>query len=148
MPPPVRPVAVPLASQCPSPHPKHTLAQEAGATRVVTAETEAGLAVGGLVARELGVASRAVASLSDVLRRDMDARSHEMAEEMHAPGAAGASAPGGGESAATGVFKFDQTRSPTVADDAIESDAQQQQQPGGREGGRGEGGEGGRGAGT
>lgn len=53
--------------------------EEAGASYVVSAETEAGLTVGSRVAQDLGVAPETVRLLTKALRDDMEARTHELA---------------------------------------------------------------------
>lgn len=89
--------------------------KEAGATTVVTAETEAGLAVGSQLARGLGVSPRAVASLASAMRAEMDAR---LAEEVEA----GVDSTGS-KSNQMEVFKFDQSKAPAFSDDPINSDS-------------------------
>ena len=49
---------------------------------MVTAETEAGLAVGTQLARGLGASGRAIKSLTDALRLEMMAHGTELAERL------------------------------------------------------------------
>ena len=96
--------------------------QEAGASTVVSAATEAGLAVGSSLARGLGVPGRTVAGLTDALRSELDARAAELAEQLHAPARSGSE----GEKAEpnkVSIFKFDQSKAPTPYDDTIASDS-------------------------
>ncbi|PRW56322.1 K(+) efflux antiporter chloroplastic [Chlorella sorokiniana] len=95
--------------------------QEAGATTVISAAAEAGLAVGSSLAKGLGVPGRAVSSLADVLRQELDVRAHQIAEEKRI---AGGKSGEEGEAQAVSVFKFDQSRAPAFSDDQIERDSE------------------------
>jgi hypothetical protein len=92
---------------------------------VVTAETEAGLAVGTQLARGLGASGRAIKSLTDALRLEMMAHGTELAERLAEPAAPAAGGQGGAssEQQAVSVFKFDQTKAPAFSDDPISPDA-------------------------
>lgn len=89
---------------------------------MVSAAAEAGLAVGTSLARGLGVPSRAVAGLADVLRVELDNRSIQMAHELGSggPSQSGAEADG---TTAVSVFKFDQAKAPAFSDDPISPDS-------------------------
>jgi voltage-gated potassium channel Kch len=87
--------------------------EEAGATQVVLAEAEAGLAVGSRIAQDLGAKEGTIAMLSQALREDMGVRTHEMALETAAK-LAGTELPGGsganGGSSMRSVYRFDTPR--------------------------------------
>ena len=97
----------------------------AGASAVVTAETEAGLEVGSQLARGLGASGRAIKSLTDVLRLEMVAHGTQLAERLAEPAAPAAVGQGAasGEQQAVSVFKFDQSKAPAFSDDPISPDA-------------------------
>jgi Kef-type K+ transport system membrane component KefB/Trk K+ transport system NAD-binding subunit len=86
--------------------------EDAGATQVVLAEAEAGLAVGTRIAQDLGAKDGTVAMLAQALREDMAARTHEMALEAAAIAngteVAGVGASGG--SSMRSVYRFDTPR--------------------------------------
>jgi voltage-gated potassium channel Kch len=107
--------------------------EEAGASKVVTAEAEAGLQVGSELARTLGIRQETVDPLANALRRDMADQSHAMAIALRKP-AGGAKLPvpaqptpqPGGQLSA--VYKFDAaaaewTPSPTMESDIEDSAA-------------------------
>ncbi|KAG7669471.1 hypothetical protein Ndes2526B_g05803 [Nannochloris sp. 'desiccata'] len=86
--------------------------EEAGATQVVLAEAEAGLAVGTRIAQDLGAKEDTVAMLSQALRADMAVRTHEMALETAAK-LSGTDVPGAdavGGSSMRSVYRFDTPR--------------------------------------
>jgi hypothetical protein len=72
--------------------------EEAGASEVVCAESEAGVAVGSRLALGLGAGPSAVAALASAMRDDMATRSHQWAEEKTEGGALPARRP---------VYQFD-----------------------------------------
>ncbi|KAI3436796.1 hypothetical protein D9Q98_006207 [Chlorella vulgaris] len=86
----------------------------AGATEVVVAEAEAGLVVGGHLARELGVPNRAILGLTSILRAEMSAFTSQLALSL----AASSEAP----SETAWIFKFDQGKAPAFTDDPISPD--------------------------
>lgn len=84
--------------------------EEAGATEVVLSEAEAGLAVGSLMAGQLGISSeRSVTALAQAMREDMKERAHELAAEAMAAEGSSASSSEASSGAATlrSVYKFD-----------------------------------------
>ncbi len=86
--------------------------EEAGATQVVLAEAEAGLAVGTRIAQDLGAKEGTVSMLSQALREDMAVRTHEMALQTAAK-LAGTEVAGGnanGGSSMRSVYRFDTPR--------------------------------------
>ena len=88
--------------------------EDAGATQVVLAEAEAGLAVGSRIAEDLGAWSASVASLANALRADMAVRTNALAEEVAERNNGGAKADGtpgsGGAAIMRSVYRFDGPR--------------------------------------
>lgn len=78
------------------------------------AEAEAGLVVGGHLARELGVPNRAILGLTSILRAEMSAFTSQLALSL----AASSEAP----SETAWIFKFDQGKAPAFTDDPISPD--------------------------